>query len=194
MKVILGKKIGMTTIYSDKGRAENVTLVESTKNVITQIKTVKKDGYSALQVGIQSDKKNRKFDKIEEFRFEEDLIDIKKGNSLDIENFQIGDKVKITGITKGKGYQGVVKRWGFAGSPASHGHRHDLRAPGSIGSAYPQKVFKGKKMSGRMGGDQKTIKNLEIVFKDKEKGLLAIRGAVPGNSGSFVKIWSDNRF
>ena len=184
----------MTTIQSDKGRAENVTLVESTKNVITQIKTVKKDGYSALQVGIQSDKKNRKFDKIEEFRFEEDLIDIKKGNSLDIENFQIGDKVKITGITKGKGYQGVVKRWGFAGSPAYHGHRHDLRAPGSIGSAYPQKVFKGKKMSGRMGGDQKTIKNLEIVFKDKEKGLLAIRGAVPGNSGSFVKIWSDNRF
>lgn len=184
----------MTTIYSKEGKAENVTLVESAKNVITQIKTLKKDGYSAIQVGLKSEKKNRKFDKIEEFRFDEDSVDIKKGNSLDIENFEIGDKIKITGTTKGKGYQGVVKKWGFAGSPASHGHRHDLRAPGSIGSAYPQKVFKGKKMSGRMGGIQKTTKNLEIVFKDKEKGLLAIRGSVPGNSGSFVKIWSDDKF
>jgi large subunit ribosomal protein L3 len=195
MKFILGKKIGMTTIYNENGKAQNVTLVESPKNIITQIRTSEKDGYSGIQVGIESDKKNRQFDEMQEFRIDEELLkELKKGDLLKVDNFEIGDKVKITGITKGKGYQGVVKKWGFAGSPASHGHRHDLRAPGSIGSAFPERVFKGKKMSGRMGGNQKTIKNLEIVFKDAEKSLLAIRGAVPGNNGGFVKIWSDDKF
>lgn len=195
MKFILGKKIGMTTIYDENEKAQNVTLVESSKNIITQIRTSDKDGYSAIQIGVESDKKSRKFDKIEEFRLDKEALkELKKGDLIEIDNFQVGDKVKITGITKGKGYQGVVKKWGFAGSPASHGHRHDLRAPGSIGSAFPQRVFKGKKMSGRMGGNQKTIKNLEIVFKDVEKNLLAIRGAVPGNNGSLVKIWSDDKF
>jgi large subunit ribosomal protein L3 len=195
MKFILGKKIGMTTIYNENGKAQNVTLVESPKNIITQIRTSEKDGYSGIQVGVESDKKNRQFDEMQEFRIDEELLkELKKGDLLKVDSFEIGDKVKITGTTKGKGYQGVVKKWGFAGSPASHGHRHDLRAPGSIGSAFPERVFKGKKMSGRMGGNQKTVKNLEIVLKDVEKNLLAIRGAVPGNNGSFVKIWSDDKF
>lgn len=195
MKFILGKKIGMTTIYDEKGKAQNVTLVESPKNVITKIKTLEKDGYLGIQVGVESNKKKRQFDKIEEFRPEgDDLKELKEGTLLKIDSFEVGDKVKITGITKGKGYQGVVKKWGFAGSPASHGHRHDLRAPGSIGSAFPQRVFKGKKMSGRMGGNQKTIKNLKIVFRDIEKNLLAIKGAVPGNNGAFIKIWSEDKF
>ncbi len=195
MKLILGKKIGMTTIYDKEGKAQNVTLVESGKNVVTQIRTSEKDGYSAIQIGLESSKKNREFDKIEEFRMDEDQIkDIKVKDEVKLENFQIGDLVKLTGTSKGKGYQGVVKRWGFAGSPASHGHRHDLRAPGSIGSAFPERVFKGKKMAGRMGGDKKTIKNLEVVLVDGERRILAIRGTVPGNIGSFVKVWSDGKF
>lgn len=195
MKFILGKKLGMTTIYSEEGKAQNVTLVEGGKNVITQIRTGEKDGYLAIQVSLESEKKNKKYEEVQEFRLEEkELENLKVGDEIKLENFEIGDKVKITGTTKGKGYQGVVKKWGFAGSPASHGHRHDLRAPGSIGSAYPQRVFKGKKMSGRMGGNQKTVKNLEIVLVDTEKNLLAIRGAVPGNNGSLVRVWSNDKF
>jgi len=195
MKLILGKKLGMTTIYNEDGLAQNITLVESGKNVITQIRTQDKDGYTAIQVGLKSLKKKKEFDEIQEFRLsEEELSEIKVGDEIEFEKFEIGDKAKILGTTKGKGYQGVVKKWGFAGSPASHGHRHDLRAPGSIGSAYPQKVFKGKKMSGRMGGNNKTIKNIEIVFKDTEKKLLGLKGPVPGNSGSIVRIWVDEKF
>jgi len=195
MKFILGKKIGMTTIYSDEGKAQNVTLVESGKNVITQIRTNEKDGYSAIQIGLESGKKNKEYEEIQELRVEEkDLEGLKVGDEIKLENFEIGDKVKITGTTKGKGYQGVVKKWGFAGSPASHGHRHDLRAPGSIGSAYPQRVFKGKKMSGRMGGNQKTIKNIELVSKDEEKRILAFRGAIPGNVDSTVRVWVSKSF
>ncbi len=195
MKLILGKKLGMTTIYNEDGLAQNITLVESGKNVITQIRTQDKDGYTAIQVGLKSLKKKKEFDEIQEFRLsEEELSEIKVGDEIEFEKFEIGDKAKILGTTKGKGYQGVVKKWGFAGSPASHGHRHDLRAPGSIGSAYPQKVFKGKKMSGRMGGNNKTIKNIEIVFKDTKKKLLGLKGPVPGNSGSIVRIWVDEKF
>lgn len=195
MKLILGKKLGMTTIYDKNGKAQNVTLVESNKNVVTQIRTQEKDGYLAIQVGLESSKKKRKFDEIQEFKLNEDEIkDVKVGDEISLENFEIGDRVKLSGITKGKGYQGVVKKWGFGGSPASHGHRHDLRAPGSIGSSYPERVFKGKKMSGRMGSAVKTIKNIEIVFKDSEKRLLALKGAIPGNSGSIVRIWADNKF
>ncbi|MCK5080762.1 MAG: 50S ribosomal protein L3 [Candidatus Moranbacteria bacterium] len=195
MKLILGKKIGMTTIYNDNGEAQNVTLIESGKNVVTQIRTSDKDGYSAIQVGLESSKKNRKFDEIQEFRFsEEEIRDVKVGDEIVLDGFEIGDKAKVSGITKGKGFQGVVKKWGFAGSPASHGHRHDLRAPGSIGSAYPQKVFKGKKMAGRMGGNNKTIKNIEIVFKDTEKKLLALKGAIPGNNGSIIRVWVNDKF
>jgi len=195
MKLILGKKIGMTTIYNKNGEAQNVTLVESGKNVITQIRTLEKDGYSAIQVSLKSPKKNKEFEEIQEFRFSaEEVKNLKVGDEIDLDSFEIGDKAKVSGITKGKGYQGVVKKWGFAGSPASHGHRHDLRAPGSIGSAYPQKVFKGKKMSGRMGGNNQTIKNIEIVFKDVEKKLLALKGAVPGNNGSIVRVWVNDKF
>jgi len=195
MKLILGKKLGMTTIYSENGRAQNVTLVESGKNVVTQIRTQVKDGYFAIQVGLESSKKNKKFDEIQEFRLsEEEVNEIKVGDELQLDDFEVGDRVKLTGTSKGKGYQGVVKRWGFAGSPASHGHRHDLRAPGSIGSAYPQKVFKGKKMSGRMGSDAKTVKNVEVILNDSERKLIALKGAVPGNSGSIVKIWVDDKF
>ncbi len=195
MKLIIGKKLGMTTIYNEDGLAQNITLVESGKNIITQIRTQDKDGYTAIQVGLESSSKNRKFDEIQEFRFEPtEISDVKVGDEIKLDNLEVGDIAKLTGTTKGKGYQGVVKKWGFAGSPASHGHRHDERAPGSIGSAYPQKVFKGKKMSGRMGGNNKTIKNVEIIFKDAEKNLLGLKGPIPGNNGSIVRIWVDEKF
>ena len=186
MKFIFGKKLGMTTLYDGEEGALNVTLVECEPNEVSLIRTVEKDGYSAIQLeAVKTAKKIAK----KEFRLSEgDAVELKKGDKITVEAFKIGDKVKITGTTKGKGFQGVVKRHGFHGSPASHGHRHDLRAPGSIGSAYPQHVFKGKKMAGRMGGDRFSVKNLKVVLVDKEKNLIGVRGAVPGVSGRMIEI------
>ena len=113
---------------------------------------------------------------------------MKVGDRVDISQFQIGDKVKVSGITKGKGFQGVVKRYGFKGSPKSHGHKHDLRAPGSIGATFPEHVIKGKKMAGRMGGVRASVRNLEIVDIDKENNILFFKGAVPGVKGRVVEI------
>ena len=122
-----------------------------------------------------------------EFRVEEKM---EKGALLDVSIFQEGDIVDVSGISKAKGFQGVVKRHGFAGAPASHGHKHDLRAPGSIGSGFPEHVLKGKKMAGRMGGRRSTAKNIQVVHIDKEKNIIALKGAVPGISGNIVEIRS----
>ncbi len=192
-KFILGKKLGMSTIYDEKRGALNVTLVECEPNVITQIRTQEKDGYEAVQIGIvnskrkaQSAKFRKDYFKIKEFKGE--AKDLKVGDALDINQFQAGDKVKVSGISKAKGFQGVVKRHGFKGSPKSHGHKHDLRAPGSIGATFPEHVIKGKKMAGRMGGVRASVKNLEIVDIDKENNVLFLRGAVPGARGRIVEI------
>ncbi|MDZ7611436.1 MAG: 50S ribosomal protein L3 [Candidatus Moranbacteria bacterium] len=193
MKFILAKKIGMTTIHKEDGTAENVTLLEARDNIVTQVRNEEKDGYRAIQLGYKrnSAKKGREYLNKSEFKNAE--TELKEKEAVTLEQFQEGDKVEATGTSKAKGFQGVVKKWGFAGSPASHGHRHDLRAPGSIGGMYPQKVFKGKKMAGRMGGKQKTVKNLEVVLVDNENKLLALKGAVPGNNKSIVKIYSSRR-
>jgi large subunit ribosomal protein L3 len=190
MKFVLAKKIGMTTIYGDDNVAQNVTLLEVGKNVVTQIRNEKKDGYTAVQLGRLSDSKSKaKFSKVKEFRVDEkEIADYKVKDKLDVDKFEIGEKVKVSASSKGKGFQGVVKKYGFAGSPASHGHRHDLRAPGSIGCAYPEKVLKGKKMASRMGNERVTVKNLKIVYLDKEKGLLGLKGAVPGNNGMIAEV------
>ncbi|OGI26929.1 MAG: 50S ribosomal protein L3 [Candidatus Moranbacteria bacterium RIFOXYB1_FULL_43_19] len=202
-KFILGRKLGMSTIYSQEKGALNVTLVECEPNVVTQIRNSEKDGYEALQVGLlkpkisakgrsASDGKNQKskirnnFLKTREFKGE--IKDIKVGDTLDISQFEVGDKVKVSGITKGKGFQGVMKRHNFKGSPHSHGHKHDWRAPGSIGSSFPEHVIKGKKMAGRMGGERSSVKNLEIVEIDKENEILFLCGAVPGAKGRIVEI------
>jgi len=187
MKFILGKKIGMTTIYTDK-EAQPVTLVSGVGNYVFGVREEEKDGYNGVQVGLKTGTKK---DVIKEFRIEE-VKDFKSGDKITVEQFEVGDKVVVSGMSKGKGFQGVVKRHGFAGSPASHGHRHDLRAPGSIGSAFPERVMKGKRMAGRMGTQSVTVKNLEIVYIDKDKELLAIKGAVPGNNGGVVKIISQD--
>lgn len=183
MKFILGKKIGMTTIYTED-EAQNVTLVETGINKISDVMSEDKDGYVAVQITMEHDKVKSV---IKEFRLDE-IGELKKGDNITADTFKEGDSVIVNSVSKGKGYQGVVKRHNFAGAPASHGHRHDLRAPGSIGSAFPERVMKGKRMAGRMGSQSVTIKNLEVVKIDNEKGIIALKGAVPGTRGSIVKI------
>jgi len=196
MKFILGRKIGMTQIFDKEGNQIPVTLVEAGPCKILQIKTKEKDGYLAIQVGYLQKKKNvKKTEKGKEFYFirearVENIENYKVGQEIDVSIFKEGEKVKVSGISKGKGFAGVVKRWGFAGRPKTHGTKHELRAPGSIGSATPPRVVKGRKMAGRTGGERVTIKNLEIVKVDKENNLLAIKGALPGSRGSLVEIYS----
>lgn len=170
-----------------------MTLVECAPNIVTQIRNAATDKYEAVQIGLskvknkkREGKGKKRFSKVKEFKGENK--DIKIGDTLDINQFEIGDKVKVSGVTKAKGFQGVVKRHGFKGSPHSHGHKHDWRAPGSIGSSFPEHVVKGKKMAGRMGGERFTVKNLKVVEIDKENNILFLRGAVPGVSGRIVEI------
>ncbi len=195
MKFILGRKLGMTTIYDKEKGALNVTLVECEPNVVTQIRTIEKDKYTAIQVGLRKSQvpnpksqteRRKDFLKIKEFKTE--AKDLKVGDEIRIDQFQVGDKVKVSGVTKGKGFQGVMKRHGFKGSPHSHGHKHDWRAPGSIGSSFPEHVMKGKRMAGRMGGERFSVRNLEIVEIDKENDVLFLKGAVPGVRGRIVEI------
>jgi len=182
----------MTTIYDEKQGALNVTLVECVPNVITQVRNDEKDKYEAVQVGLENAKrkaqstKKKKFVKIKEFKA--NAGELKIGDEIKIDQFEVGDKVKVSGITKAKGFQGVVKRHGFKGSPKTHGHKHDLRAPGSIGATFPEHVIKGKRMAGRMGGVRSSVKNLKIVEIDKENNILFLRGAVPGVKGRIVEI------
>ncbi len=194
MKFILGKKIGMTQVFDDNGDVVPVTLVEAGPCVVTQIKTEENDGYKAVQVGFDRLKENKvKKPQMEKpFRFlcefKAEVDDLKEGEEINVSIFEKGDKVKISGKSKGKGFQGVVKRHGFAGQSRTHGTKHDERRGGSIGSAYPQRVMKGRKMPGRMGSDRTTVKNLEIVKVDPEENTLAIKGAVPGGKGNILEI------
>lgn len=186
----------MTQVFNDKGRAYPATILKVEPLTVTQVKTGEKDGYQAVQVGagIKKEKNINKaqrvlgnFRYIKEFRGG-DLEEFKKGGSIDLDTFKVGDSVQVTATSKGKGFQGVVKRHGFHGGPRSHGQKHSEREPGSIGSTGPQRVFKGTKMAGRMGGDKVTVKNLKVLHIDKEKGLLYISGAIPGRRGTLVEI------
>ena len=188
MKCILGKKLGMTTLYDEKKGAITVTLLECSPNNVSFIRNVDKDGYTAVQL---ETKKTEKVMFRKEFRCKvNEIKDFSLGNSVTVDVFSSGDKVVVSGTTKAKGFQGVMKRHGFHGSPATHGHRHDHRAPGSIGSAYPQHVLKGKKMAGRMGGVHHTSGALEIVLVDSSKNLIGVAGSVAGVSGRIVEIVS----
>ena len=196
MKFLLGEKLGMSQIFDKQGNIVPVTIIKAGPCFVTQIRDEKKDNYKAIQIGFKplKDKKVKKPQKNKPYRylreFSDDVSKCKIGDKIDVNIFEEGDKIKVSGISKGKGFQGVVKRHGFSGGPASHGHRHVLRTPGSIGSAFPQKVFKGKKMPGRAGGKKITIKNLKIVVIDKENNLLAVKGAVSGSIGGLVEISS----
>jgi large subunit ribosomal protein L3 len=185
MKFILGKKSGMTTIYKED-KAHNVSLIEIIPNKVDKIRTVELDGYQAVRILVP---KTKNIDYKKEFRVDT-VDDYKVGKELEIDIFKEGDIVSVSGISKAKGFQGVVKRHGFKGGPATHGHRHVLRAPGSIGSAYPQHVLKGKKMAGRMGGERVVSQNLKVVLVDKKNNLMAVEGAIPGVAGRIVEIVS----
>jgi len=210
MKFILGKKIGMSQIFKDNENGRKVvpvTLIEAGPCVITQVRNEEKDGYQAAQVGFLEKKKINKplaghlkglgkFRYLREFRLDKngagknskEKKEYKLGDKIDVSVFEAGDKVKVLGVSKAKGFQGVMKRHGFKCGQASHGQKHSNRKPGSIGSAFPEHVIKGKKMAGRMGGVQSTQLGLEVVEVDKEKNLLIIKGSVPGNNGVLVKV------
>jgi large subunit ribosomal protein L3 len=184
MKYILGKKLGMTTLYDKERGALNVTLIECVANTVSVVRTQEKNGYDAIQLEIA---KTKNVTHRKEFRLEAPAT-VAVGDLITIENFQSDDEVQISGISKGKGFQGVVKRHGFKGSPATHGHKHDHRAPGSIGAQQPQHVIKGKRMAGRMGGKRSTTKGIKIVYIDVEKNIMGVLGAVPGVVGRIVEV------
>ncbi len=200
MKFLIGKKLGMTTLFDETKGALNVTMIVCEKNTVTVNRTLEKDGYLAVQV--EAPKTTRKSVR-KEFRLDKNLAPsadrtalakeleaFATGTELSVTAFQVGDKVSVTGVTKAKGFQGVVKRHGFRGSPASHGRKHDLRKPGSIGATFPEHVIKGRRMAGRMGGENFTVKNLSVVYVNEEEGMIGVRGAVPGVNGRLVKIMS----
>ena len=201
-KAILGKKIGMTQIFDENGRQIPVTVLEAGPCVVVQKKTVENDGYDAIQVGFidRKDKHTNKpmkghFEKanvapkrkIKEFRLE-DISAYEVGAEIKADIFAAGDKIDITGVSKGKGYQGAIKRHGQSRGPMAHGSKYH-RGVGSLGaSSYPSKVFKGKKLPGHMGAVKVTVQNLEIVRVDADKNLLLVKGAVPGPRNSVVSV------
>ena len=188
----------MSQIFDKEGNVIPVTLVRAAPNVVIQVRTKEKDGYEAVQIGFGERKaKNIKkpqkghfkdlgnFRYAREFRTDEKL---ERGQKVDVSVFQEGDTVKVSGISKAKGFQGVVKRHGFHGAPATHGTKHAHREPGSIGATWPQRVVKGRRMAGRMGGERISVRNLKIAKVDLENNLLAIKGAVPGRRGTLLEI------
>ncbi len=185
MKFILGQKIGMSQIFQDK-KAIPVTIVEAGPCWVVQRKEEKKDGYQAIKIGFM--KKGEKYRYLREFKAEPE--NYQEGQEIKADVFQAGDEVKVQSISKGKGFQGAVKRWGFSGQNATHGGKRHERTLGSVGSAYPERVIPGRKMPGRMGYDLTTVRHLKIIEVDASHNLLAIKGAIPGHRGSLVKIES----
>jgi len=187
-------------LFNEKGEVTPVTLIGAEDNVVVQIKTPEKDGYMAVQVGTGIKKESNlskslkghfkglgSFAHIKEFKTN-DVSVYKTGDKMDISVFAPGEKVSVSAQSTGRGFQGVVKRHGFRGGPASHGHRDVLRKPGSIGGRFPQRVLKGKRMAGRMGNERVTVKNLQVVKVDAATGIMALKGAVPGKRGTLVEI------
>ena len=202
MKAILGKKIGMTQIFKESGEVVPVTVIEAGPEVVTQIKTVETDGYDAVQVGFEDQKPQRvnkpmtgHFQKsgaapkkhLTEFRIEEGET-YELGQVITVADFEEGKKLDITGVSKGKGTQGSIKRHGQHRGPMTHGSKHKRLAGGLAGATYPSRVFPGNKEAGRMGRDTVTVQNVELVKIDADRNLMLVKGAVPGGRGSLVKI------
>ena len=203
MKTLLGRKIGMTRIFLDDGRAVPVTVIEAGPCPVVQIKTEDENGYNAVQLGFEEIREKlanmplkghyarsktapKRF--LREVRVD-DIEGIELGKEFRVDIFNVGDKVNISGVSKGLGFMGTVRRYRFAGGPKTHGQSDRWRAPGSIGqSSYPSRVFKGMRMPGRMGGDMVTVKNLTVVKVDADNNLICVRGAVPGKNRTFLKI------
>ena len=202
-KGILGRKIGMTQLFTEEGILVPVTVVQAEGNIVLQKKTVENDGYEAIQIGF-ADKKENRTNNPEKGHAEKaeakpkrfvreirnvNLDEFEVGQELNVDIFEPGEKVDVTGTSKGKGFQGAIKRHGQSRGPMSHGSRYH-RGPGTMGAVDPARVFKGKKLPGQMGGETVTIQNLEIVKVDTENNLILIKGNVPGAKKSFVKISS----
>ncbi len=198
MNYILGKKLEMSQVYGPDGAVIPVTLVKAGPCYVTKLLTKERDGYEAVQIGFEVIKKLSKAEEghlkdlpklrhLAEFRLEG--VTLERGHVIEASVFAPGEKVQVMGMSKGKGFQGVVKRHGFHGHPASHGHKDQLRMPGSIGAGGPQHVFKGRRMGGRMGDDQVTVKNL-VVMEIRDGGVLAIKGAIPGARNTIIHIMS----
>jgi len=207
MKFLLAKKVNMTQIFGEDGMVQPVTVLNMEPMIVSQVKTKEKDGYNAVQVGTGTRKEKnaskpvnghlkglnlvegKTLAVLKEFRAKDGTIaTLNKGDGISIDSFIVGDEVTVSAISKGKGFQGVVKRHGFHGGPRSHGQKHSEREPGSIGATGPQRVFKGTRMGGRMGTDRTTVKNLKIVAVDKENNKLLISGAAPGRRGTVLEI------
>jgi large subunit ribosomal protein L3 len=198
MKFILGTKGRMTQIFDAEGNAQPVTVVSAGPVTVTQVKTPEKEKYSAVQVGfgVRREKNINKaqlghFKDLGMFRYLKEFKTegaFKRGDTIDVSVFAPGDIVQVSAISKGKGFQGVVKRHGFSGGPGSHGQKHSEREPGSIGSTGPQKVIKGMRMAGRMGGDRVTVKNLTVLAVDPANNVLMIKGALPGHPGTLIEV------
>jgi large subunit ribosomal protein L3 len=206
MKFILGKKLQMTQCFQEDGTCVPVTVISAGPLVVTQVKNPDVDGYTAVQVAYEEQKENRAtkahlghvsaragkedginkaYKHLREFR---DIEEIKEGDVITVSAFKEGDIVTVSGISKSKGFQGVVKRHNFAGGPRTHGQKHSEREPGSIGGGLRNRVPKGMRMAGRMGGDRITIKNLEVVGVDNANNQLLIKGAIPGRRGTLVEV------
>lgn len=204
MSGLIGKKIGMTSLYDTDGSLVACTVIEASPNVVSHVKTQEKDGYQAVQLAYGERrpkstpaaamghfKKANTTPKVRSHEFKEFETELKLGDAVGVDLFEEGSFVTVTGNSKGKGFQGVVKRHGFSGvGEATHGQHDRSRAPGSLGgSSYPSRVFKGMRMAGRTGGNKVTTENLKVVKVDATKNLLLLKGTVPGPKGSYVIIW-----
>lgn len=205
MKFILGTKERMTQIFSKDGIAQAGTVLRVVPHTVTQVRSKDKDGYEAVQIATVETKKQRlskaelghlggAFKHVLEFRPREEMSETvagyEKGQTLDASAFAVGDTIVVSSISKGKGFQGVVKRYNFRGNSTSHGTKRTVRAPGSIGATGPQRVFRGTRMAGRMGSDRITIKNLTVLAVDAKENVLLVSGAVPGRRGTLVEVRS----
>ena len=202
MKFILGRKLNMSQIYDKDGMIIPVTVVSVSNNVVTQVRTKEADGYEAVQVG-EGVRNERRISKPQKGQFKEmgnfkalcefrpnpgESIAAKTGDKVSLDQFKIGDAITVSAISKGKGFQGVVKRHGFKGGPRSHGQKHSEREPGSIGGGLRTRVPVGMRMAGRMGNDRVTVKNLKVAHIEPAENLLYISGAVPGRRGTLVEV------
>jgi large subunit ribosomal protein L3 len=202
VKGIIGKKVGMTQVYAENGQAFPVTVLEAGPCVVVQRRSKERDGYAAVQLGLVEARKTKRVTKPMKGHFDKAGLppcrvlrelpvgdgEVKVGDKVSVALFAPGDTVSVTGVSKGRGFQGVIKRHGFAGGAATHGSMFH-RAPGSIGaSAYPSRVLKGMRAAGHLGSDRVTVRNLQVVRVDAENNLLVVRGAVPGAGGTYVVI------
>ncbi len=204
MKGLIGKKVGMTQIFDDDGNAVPVTVIQAGPCYVTQVRTEKRDGYVAVQLGFGETKPQRltqgqlghlrrnnlpALRYLREFRVKNGELDVEEGSSIDVDVFEKGERVDVVGTSKGRGFAGTIKRHHFNRGPKTHGQSDRERAPGSVGmNSYPGKTLKGQRMGGHMGDERVTIQNLEVIVVDPERHLMAVRGSVPGTNGGIVMI------